>query len=98
MASWSLTVTLKGAKKTFDDLDPSITVDAFATQVSKAFKKKNLTLRGGFPPQPLDGALALSAATRDGTSLLAVEAPKAPKAPKAEAAPAKAKALSLIHI
>ena len=57
---WSLRITVKGATKTFSNVDPNDTIQSLAERAAADFRcKGGLDLAGGFPPKALDTASIL---------------------------------------
>ena len=100
---WSLRITVKGATKTFSNVNPDDTVSTLADRAAADFRcKGGLDLAGGFPPKALDAAAKLSDVTTNNAALRGIEKKRAAPAKK-PAQRKKAKGppvddLSLIHI
>ena len=79
---WSLRITVKGATKTFGNVDPTDTVETLAERAAQDFRcKGGLELAGGFPPKALSAAAKLKDVTTNNAALRGIE--------KKRAAPAK---------
>ena len=79
---WSLRITVKGATKTFGNVDPNDTVNTLAERAAQDFRcKGGLDLAGGFPPKPLSAEAKLKDVTTNNAALRGIE--------KKRAAPAK---------
>jgi hypothetical protein len=80
---WSLRITVKGATKTFGNVDPSDTVATLADRAAQDFRcKGGLDLAGGFPPKALDAASKLSDVTTNNAALRGIEKKRAAPARK----------------
>ena len=79
---WSLRITVKGATKTFSNVNPDDTMETLAERAAQDFRcKGGLDLAGGFPPKALDAASILKDVTTNNAALRGIE--------KKRAAPAK---------
>ena len=79
---WSLRITVKGATKTFSNVNPDDTVETLADRAAQDFRcKGGLDLAGGFPPKTLSAEAKLSDVTTNNAALRGIE--------KKRAAPAK---------
>ena len=79
---WSLRITVKGATKTFGNVDPNDTIQSLAERAAQDFRcKGGLELAGGFPPKPLSAEAKLNDVTTNNAALRGIE--------KKRAAPAK---------
>ena len=76
---WSLRITVKGATKTFSNVNPDDAVAALADRAAQDFRcKGGLDLAGGFPPKALDAAAKLSDVTTNNAALREWLVPRCP--------------------
>ena len=80
---WSLRITVKGATKTFSNVNPDDTVETLADRAAADFRcKGGLDLAGGFPPKALDAASILKDVTTNNAALRGIEKKRAAPARK----------------